>query len=260
MPIPAEEPEDRAGPAWAKWNAPPKSAEERQRELEANNEFHWRRVQTGAQPSRTRFIDAGPEPGTHTVQTRHGVGEWSKPEVIDTRMIEAEHQRNPPSPETLRFARAALAALHRDWRRDQRARMRSACTALLRPRGRRGRSEPRPGYRRPTTSRGPPDDGDGDDPDGNSDALAPGVARAFPRPRAGTLRHVPVALDAFVEDTLPELYTFAEHRRRYSHLSPSNQLAAFLTLPEWQCDQAWRSLRFDIERERGPPAVTSARP
>jgi hypothetical protein len=125
----------------------------------------------------------------------------------------------------------------------------------------RGRYEHRPGHRRTATSRGPPDDGDGYDPGGDGDVLAPGVnRRAFSCLRAGKLRHVSVALDLFVEDTLPELYTFAEHRRRYGHLSPDGQLAAFLMLPEWQCQQAWRSLRFDIDRERGPPVVTSVRP
>jgi hypothetical protein len=102
------------------------------------------------------------------------------------------------------------------------------------------------------------DSSDSSDSDGGSDP--PGVARAFSRPRADALRHVSVALDSFVEDALPEPYTFAEHRRRYGHLPPGDQLAAFLTLPEWQCQQAWRSLRLDIDRERGPPAVASARP
>lgn len=43
--------------------------------------------------------------------------------------------------------------------------------------------------------------------------------------------------------TLPQPYTMAEHARRYSHLTPSEMLDAFLALPESQREEAWRSLR-----------------
>jgi hypothetical protein len=47
------------------------------------------------------------------VQTRRRGGEWSEPEVIQPEVIEAERRRNPPSPETERLVRAALAGLRR---------------------------------------------------------------------------------------------------------------------------------------------------
>jgi hypothetical protein len=160
-PIPAEEPDDRGGLTWARWNAArkPKSHEERQRELEANNEFHWRRVQAGAQPSRARFIDVGPEPGTHKVRTRHRDGEWSAPEAVTDQMIEAERQHSPSWAETERRARAALRGLRR-------AEQLLRGLRVVPPPRPQGWNEHRPGHRPATGSRGPPsgDDGDLDEP------------------------------------------------------------------------------------------------
>lgn len=59
---------------------------------------------------------------------------------------------------------------------------------------------------------------------------------------------------------LPDAYSFAAHHLRFGSLAPAARLREFLALPEWQRRQAWRSLRSDVDRERGPPAVTSARP
>ena len=105
-----------------------------------------------------------------------------------------------------------------------------------------------------TVSRGGDSGGGGDSSDSDGDSEPPGVERG-----RGP-RHIGPVLADWLAWSLPDSYSFAEHRRRYGHLSPSGQLAAFLTLPEWQCQEAWRSLRFDIDRERGPPAVTSVRP
>jgi hypothetical protein len=91
----------------------------------------------------------------------------------------------------------------------------------------------RRGFRRPRSSRGPPeDDDDGHDSDADDDDLAPGVARAFSRSRQhGQLRYVSHALDSFVERTLPE----------------------FLELPASERAKAWSALRLEVERSRGPP-------
>jgi hypothetical protein len=111
-----EEPEDRGGLAWAKWNAPPKSPEERQRDLEESREFHRRRMQAGARASRTRIIDVGPEPGSHTVQTRHRDGELSAVEVVDEETIATASRRTPRWPEMESYVRAILTSLRRTWR------------------------------------------------------------------------------------------------------------------------------------------------
>lgn len=171
-------------------------------------EFHWHRIQAGAQASMTRFIGFDEEAGADTHQIRRRGGEWSAPEVIDEELIEAQARHSPGWFESKARATAALASLRRAERQVvRRARphvVRAPRTVPpVRPSRARGRNEHRPGHRRATASRGPPDDGDGDDPaDGDGDVLAPGVARTFSRPRAGA------------------------------------QLAAFLTLPEWQCQQA----------------------
>jgi hypothetical protein len=229
------------------------SPEDFQRAVQAYKRRQRQDLNSGrVRASTVRSIGLNPETGNHTCQVQRHGGPWSEPEVIQPEVIEAERRRNPRWRETERRAAAAL----RDLRRAERLLrgVRVVPSARLR-----GRYEHRPGHRRTTASRGPPDDGDGDEPDGDGDVPAPGVARAFSRPRGGTLRHVSVAPDAFVGDMLPELYTFAEHRRRCGHLSPSGQLAAFLTLPEWQCQQAWRSLRAWLQADREASGSEAAR-
>jgi hypothetical protein len=162
------------------------SSEDYQRAVDAFKRRQYHDLRSGrVQPSTVRSIGVDRETGAWTHHVRRHGGEWSAPEVVTDQMIQA----NPPSPETERLARAALTALHRAWRQDQRARMRVVGTALSLSRSRRpgGRSEHRPGHRATPTSRGPPDDGDCD-PDGDGDVLAPGVARAFSRARGGTPR------------------------------------------------------------------------
>ena len=233
-PVPAEEPEDRGSLAWLKWHTAqnPQPPEEYAAEVAAHNRAQFAELTSGkVQPSSVRRIDYDPGSGVYTSRTRRRGGPWSGLRVIAV---------GRPEPRT------AVAVL-RPLRADRARRETPARTA----------------------SRGG-DSGDSsdssDESDGDSDP--PGVARAFALPRGGALRHVSVAASGSFDGGTPsELYTpvpglgpFAEHRRRYGHLSPSGQLAAFLTLPEWQRQQAWRSLRFDMDRERGPPAVTSVRP
>ncbi len=152
---------------------------------------------------------------THQVQ-RHG-GPWSELEVIRPEVIEAERQRNPRWHATERRARAALRGLRRA------ERLLRGLRVVPSPRAR-GRNEHRPGHRRATASRGPPNDGD-DDPE-------PALGGPLARCRRG------------------REYTFQAHHWRFGHLAPADRLAAFLALAEWQRRQAWRSLRFDIDRER----------
>lgn len=212
------------------------SPEDYQHAVDAYKQRQWQDLTSGrVQPSTVRSIDVDPETGNHTHQVRRHGGPWSAREMIEPEVIEAQARHSRSWPETARRARAALRGLR------QAERLLRGLRVVPSPRVR-GRSEHRPGHRRTSASRGPPGAGDGDDPDSDGDS-APGVARAG---SGAALRHV----SAFDEDALPELCAFAAHRRRYAHLSPSGQLAAFLTLPEWQCRQAWRSLRFDIDRER----------
>jgi hypothetical protein len=230
---------------------PRQSDEDYERDVEASKEFHRRRLETSpVQPKRRLDYDA--DTGVYTHQVWSGEG-WSEPEALDDQMIEAERHHSPSWHETERRAIAALTGL----RRAERLLRHMRVVPSARPNG---RYEHRPGCRRATASRGPPDDGDGGDPDSDGDVLAPGVARAFPLSRPVAPRHVSVAPGLFVEQTSVGPYSFRQHHTRFGHLTPAERLAVFLTLPHWQRRQAWRSLRFDIARERGPPAVTSVRP
>jgi hypothetical protein len=111
----------------------------------------------------------------------------------------------------------------------------------------------RPGWRRPRSSRGPPAGG-GDDPDDDGDPSEPGLDRAFSRSApVRVLGRVSAALDALLARIRPEPYSLREHRARYGHLQPDEQLARFLALPQRRQAQAWRALSVDLERGRSPP-------
>ena len=128
-------------------------------------EFHWHRIQAGAQASTTRFTDFDEEAGAYTSRIRRRGGEWSPPEVVDEELIEAEARRSPSWFESKARATAVLAGLRRAERQAvRRARphvVRASRTVpAVRPSRPQGRSERRPGHRRATTSRGPPADDD----------------------------------------------------------------------------------------------------
>lgn len=49
-------------------------------------------------------------------------------------------------------------------------------------------------------------------------------------------------------DELPEPYTVGAHHDRHADLTPAGKLAAFLPLPRWQRQEAWRALRTEVDR------------
>jgi hypothetical protein len=90
-----------------------------------------------------------------------------------------------------------------------------------------------------------------------SDSSDPSGDPEPPGTPGGGPRRVKLALDDWLTRSLRP-YTFATHRELYGRLSPSDQLVAFLRLPQQQRHEAWDELAAALDRERGPPDAPGA--
>jgi hypothetical protein len=237
--VPAEEPEDRGGLDWLKWNAAqnPQSPEESAAEVAAYKRAQFEELTTGkVQAATTRRIDCNPRTGVYTSQTRRRGGEWSKRRVVAV---------GRPVPQTV---------------------------PAVRPTRPQGRNEHRPGHRRTAAV---PRAG----PDGDLDDEPPPARRSGLRNNSLVLRdagYLVASPDARLGDepfTVEEARAVA-HNVRADHggltsLTPAGfavlvhpytfwlegeqlahaKLLIFLELPDHLRRSFYASLRADADRE-----------